>query len=217
MKTDFSLTITERKLKEKAPTRTVAAVVYGPGVEQNYHIQVGASEFLKTYRQAGNTNLIALEGLKGHPSLPVLVHQTQQDPVQEQFRHIDFLAVNLKQKTIVTVPLSFINESPAVKEQNGDIVRIKESIEVRCLPSDIPEVLEVDLSALEQLGDQLTLNNLTLDPQKHEVLHLEDDEPIVTVVSHKETVEQEPETTEDENAEGETEEAKAEDKESKES
>ncbi|MEO8065801.1 MAG: 50S ribosomal protein L25 [Candidatus Doudnabacteria bacterium] len=151
-------------------------VLYGHDVKTQ-EIEMSDKDFQKAFKQAGESTLINLliEG-KTHP---VLVQEAQRHYLNDQVIHVDFYAVNMKEKLKVRVPIHFLGEAPAVKALGGTLVKNLSEIEVECLPGDIPQHFEIDISALNTFEDVIRVANLSagdkvtvLDPK---------DEVIVTV------------------------------------
>lgn len=94
---------------------------------------------------------------------PVLLRDVQYHPYKQQVLHIDFQRVDAKTKLTMKVPLHYSGEenSPAVKTDNCMVNHIVSELQVTCLPSDLPEFIAVDLSALKK-GSSLHLNDIKL-------------------------------------------------------
>ena len=155
-----------RKLKSLRRTGVVPANVYGK-MTPSTSIQVDLKEFLKVFEEAGETGLVELKVDKD--TKPVLIHNVQRNPVTGNPVHVDFLQVDLKQKVTVMVPLEFTGEAEAEKNEVGIVVRQLNEIEVEALPTDLPESIEVDLSALAQVDDSIKVSDLKVDASKIEV------------------------------------------------
>ena len=119
----------------------------------------------------------------------VLIQELLLHPVTNEIYHVDFFAVNLKEKTTVNVPLNFINESPAVKDHGGIFMKDTETVEVRCLPSEIPHSLDVDLSALTEVGGHISLADLVINREQFELP--QDETTLLCSVIAPKTAEQE--------------------------
>jgi large subunit ribosomal protein L25 len=134
----------------------------------------------------------------------VLLRDWQKHPYKQQMMHMDFQRVRAGEKLHTAIPLHFIGQekSPAGKTSGVVVSHNITEVEVACLPKDLPEYIEVDLSTIDQ-GDIIHLSELNL-PEGVEIPELqhgpEHDLPVVTV--HAVKVEVEP-TTEGEAAEGE--------------
>ena len=110
----------------------------------------------------------------------VLVRERQRHPVTGDLLHIDFQEVSLTEKLRVKVGLQFKGEAPAVKMFDGIVVTSLEVLEVECLPGDLVNYLEVDLSVLGQIGDAIYVRDIPLPPK---VQVLEDLDEVVVVVT----------------------------------
>jgi large subunit ribosomal protein L25 len=109
----------------------------------------------------------------------VLAREVQRDVIRGDILHVDFLAVDMAAKIRTTVPIHFINESPAVTARLGTQVTGATSVEVESLPGDLPDHIEVDLSALVNVNDSIHARDLQLGG-KIEVVS-EPDEMIVRI------------------------------------
>ncbi len=102
---------------------------------------------------------LALDGTKEE----VLLRAVNMHPFKMEVQHVDFQRVSADEKIHIKVPLHFVNaeKSPAIKEQGGLITHVLSEIDVRCLPADLPEFIEVDLSALA-IGHSIHVRALPL-------------------------------------------------------
>ena len=125
----------------------------------------------------------------------VLLRDMQRHPYKQIIIHLDFMRVNQKEVLRTAVQLHFINEEISPAGKMADVIIMKEllQVEVSCLPKDLPEFIQVDLSKLE-LGDIIHLSQIPL-PEGVEVpsLALGDDHDVAVVVARKGRVEVEPE------------------------
>lgn len=163
--------------KDLEEERQVLGVVYGHGFESKA-ISVDASDVLRAYRKVGTSTVLDLD-IDGK-KVPVLMKEVNLHPVRHEINHVDFFAVNMKEKTTVHVNLVVVGESPAVK-LGGVLVAAHKSLDLRCLPADSPRNIELDISVLEKNGDHITIKDLNLDPKKYEVVGLELDEVVCLV------------------------------------
>lgn len=93
---------------------------------------------------------------------PSLVREKQRDYIKNRLLHVDFLAVSQDEKLTATVSLHFIGVSIAVKDYNAVLVHNLEEIEVECLPTDLPEGIDVDISVLTRIGDGIRVRDLVV-------------------------------------------------------
>lgn len=158
----------------------IPGVIYGHGVE-NLPISVDEKAFIKVFRQVGETTLFDL-AINGQAPVKVLIQEVQRHPVSGIFQHVDFHQVRMDEKLEVDIPVKFVGESPAVKELGAILVRVVNELHVKCLPNDLVHEIEVDLSSLAKLNDDITLKQIKL-PKGIEVVGLTLDEVIATVTA----------------------------------
>ncbi len=158
----------------------IPAIVYGKDTPSTM-LTVGTSEFIKVYREAGKNHVITLN--VGKKSYSVLVQEAQRHPVTGSFLHLDFLVVDMKAEVHVQIPVTLVGTSPAVVE-GGQLHQSLETLDVKCLPKDIVESFELDISKLDHMEQTLHVSDLKIDSKKFNVLsHAE--EAIVTVHAPK--------------------------------
>jgi large subunit ribosomal protein L25 len=189
----------------------VPGVVYGHRTEAE-PVALDAAEFRRVYAKAGRTHLIDFV-LDGGRAQKVLIKEIQKHPRYEGPIHVDLFRIDLKEKLQIDVPIIIVGESPAVKRGDGDLLISLHSLRVECLPSDIPEGVEVDVSGLENIDDSVRVHELQF-PEGVTLL-TGGDEMIVKVQAHRVAEEPVAEAAEGEGegeapAEGEGEEAAAE-------
>ncbi len=195
MTENYTLTAQTRYASQKQSARDtraagqVPAVVYGHGFDPTT-ISVDYSTLLRLYRKAGTSALIDLD-IEGKKT-KVLLHKLELHPVRQEIWHVDFYAVNLKEKTTVEIPLHYEGESLAVKNLGGIFMADHNSIALRCLPTEIPAEITVDISGLENIHDQITIADLGLDLEKFEVMGLELDTVLCSIMGHSTEEEEAP-------------------------
>ena len=115
-----------------------------------------------------------------------LVRDVQYHPFKQQVLHVDFQRVSAKTKITMKVPVHYIGEeeSPAIKIDKCLMNYIEAELEVSCLPGDLPERIEIDVSKLER-GGSISLKDITLPEGVEPVLHGQDDIMFVSVVEPK--------------------------------
>ncbi len=142
----------------------VPSVLYGgtkdeAGKPQATPIAVSPKELSRIlHSESGANTLITLK--LGDDSWRVMVKDYQLDPVTHHLLHADFYRVAMDRMLKVTVPIVLRGEAPGVKQQGGLLDFVHREIEVECLPADIPENIEVDVSGL-MLNQALRLRDIT--------------------------------------------------------
>lgn len=149
---------TEEKTKDLRNNKIIPAVVYGKGTE-SMSIQMNYSDFLRLFRISGESHIINLK--VGKKEIEVLVHEIQREPVSGDFIHIDFYAITRWELLTTKINLNFVGESAAAKEWALIEEHIKE-IEVKCLPKNLVDNFEIDLSKLKEVGDSIRISDLDL-------------------------------------------------------
>ena len=91
---------------------------------------------------------------------PALVREKQRDFIKNRLLHVDFLAVTLDEKLRTSVNVHFVGVSIAVKDFDAVLVKNLEELEVECLPTDLPERIVVDISALSRPGEGIRVREL---------------------------------------------------------
>jgi large subunit ribosomal protein L25 len=144
-------------------TGQVPGVLYGEGKDAT-PIAVEPRALLKIlHSEAGQNTLISLK-LDGAGDTRVLVKDFQLDPVTHQVLHADFYRVALDKAIQVTIPITVKGEPKGVKQQGGILEFVRREIEVSCLPLDIPEHVEVDVSEL-MLHQGIRLRDVATNPK----------------------------------------------------
>jgi len=157
---------TETKLSTIRGEKKVPAIVYGHGITAQAVI-VGASDLLKVFRKSGKTHIVelTLDGKKQD----VLIHETQRAPVSGDFLHVDFFTVSATEKIHVQIPVHLIGTSPT-QIQGGLVEQNMHTVEVKCLPKDLIDAFEADLSKIENLGEIIHVKDLSIDTKKFDIL-----------------------------------------------
>ena len=162
-------------------TDKVPGVLYGGGKDATA-IQLDHKDlFINLKKEAFHASILDLE--VGGDKAQVLLRDYQMHPFQQRVLHVDFQRVAADKKIHMRVPLHFINAeiSPGVKVAGGIVQHVMNDLEISCLPKDLPEFIEVDLSNL-QAGHSLHLSSLTLPPGVEALVPKGEDPTIATVV-----------------------------------
>lgn len=153
--------VTGRKVKRLRAQGLIPAILYGPGIAPRA-IQVDERELERVLRRAGFTQLINLQIEDGHEPLreTVLVKEVQRHPIRRNLLHVDFYRVVMTEKLRTEVPVRLVGEAPVVA-RGAILVQNVDTVEVECLPADIPEAIEVDVSRLTETSHAITVADLT--------------------------------------------------------
>jgi len=139
------------------------SVLYGGatregGKPEAVSISVEPKALLRILHSQSGANTIITLAL-GSESPKVMLREFQLDPVSRELLHADFYRVAMDKAITVTVPLLLRGEAPGVKQQGGLLEFVHREIDIECLPTDIPEHIEVDVSEL-MLNQSLRLRDI---------------------------------------------------------
>ncbi len=191
MSTSLNAAIRDSKtcsgLNELRANGRIPAVLYGLN-QQNQNIHVDYSDVTQLLRHHGKNSIVELNVQNGR-SEKVIINEIQKDNIKNQILHLDFKRVNMNKPMLASVPIVLIGEATGAKQGGVTQFQTRE-LEVRCLPSELPESIPLYVSELE-IGQSLAVADLDLPPGV-EVQH-EMDEIIVSIVAPRlQPVEEEP-------------------------
>lgn len=136
----------------------VPANIYGHGRE-SMAVQMDAAMVKRMLAKREGAGLINLKVAGEQAPLPSMLRQIQWDPRTGNLLHLDFYAVRMTEKIKVEVPLRLEGESPAAA-LGGQLIHNLYSVEIECLPADIPSHMAVDISRLEEIGQAIHVSDL---------------------------------------------------------
>jgi large subunit ribosomal protein L25 len=167
MATTAMITAHEREGRGKGAARTarrggrIPGILYGHG-EESVALSVDASELKKLVHSISVENTIVDLDLGGSEPYKVLIRELQRHPVRDEFVHIDFFHVAMDEKIQVEIPIVLIGTPTGVKNKGGVMDHQLRELEVFCLPGNIPEKIELDVSNLD-IGDSIHVSDIQLD------------------------------------------------------
>jgi len=175
-----------KKVKELRRGGKIPAVIYGKDLK-SLPITLNRKIVTHTLSKVSSSTLLTIKINSDEHA--VLVREIQQDYLKHEIMHIDFLAVSMKEKLRTNVPLVHVGSAPVLKEFEALIVSGINEIEVECLPGDLPESIEIDLSGIKEIGSAIYVKDI---PIPANVQFITDPEELVVVASAvKEEVEEE--------------------------
>ena len=124
-------------------------------------VQVEVAAFEALRRSGGATSLIRLT-MSDAPAQTVLIRHVQHAPTSDQVLHIDFSSVGVNERITAKIPLHYIGEPLSVKNKNGILLHLLETLDVECPASDIADYLEVDISSLTEVDATLCASDVKL-------------------------------------------------------
>ena len=199
---DTNLAATLRQERGKNESRRlrrmgqIPAVVYGDESRKGVSITVDPSAVIEILHSESGVNTLIGLTVDGGKSNKVLVKEFQLDPISNDLLHIDFYKLALDKVLTVTVPIVLTGESLGVKQQGGIVDFVQREVQLECMPTAIPENIEIDVSDL-MIGQGVRLRDLINEVEWTPVT--DPDVLLVHVVAPK--VEEEP-TDEEETTDG---------------
>jgi large subunit ribosomal protein L25 len=151
-----------RHVKRVRAQGYVPAVLYGSQIQPT-PIQIEGKALQKALTKAGGNTLVALQIGRKKPVL-TLAREIQRDTIRHHILHVDFYQVVMTEKITAEVPLLLTGKAPAVEEHAGILVHGLNTVEVQCLPADLPSSIEVDLSSLAEFHDFVSVADLQVPP-----------------------------------------------------
>jgi len=138
----------------------IPAVVYG-AFQEPVSIAVNPREIIKIIKSSTGYNTIFNLQIDGGEGTPVMVVDKQIDPLRGTLLHADFKRIDLTMRLRVVVPVQTQGEPKGVKQQGGLLEIVTRSVEIECLPDDIPEHFTLDVSEL-MLGQNRRAGDIAL-------------------------------------------------------
>lgn len=145
MKIENRSEVGTNKVNSLRADEMIPAVIYKKG-EETKSVKINNADFLKLYRKAGTTSVIDLQ-LDGE-TYPVVIKEIQKHPIKNQILHVDFQGLNMDEKIKMTIPI-YLNNRDGIKLQPSVLTQLLDEIEVECLPGNIPQGANIDVSDMD--------------------------------------------------------------------
>jgi large subunit ribosomal protein L25 len=153
------------KVKDLRDKGFIPAVIYGLG-EDSQAVKIAHRQLIRLVHQHRIENVIInlrIQDDKKQKAKSCLIKEIQYDPVHSDILHVDFNEISLTKVIKVNVPVVAKGEPAGVKQEGGSLEHNLWELEVECLPTEIPKVLEVDVSLLK-IGDAIHVKDITFPP-----------------------------------------------------
>jgi large subunit ribosomal protein L25 len=180
-------TVLGKKVKTLRQDGITPANIYGHGIP-SLAVQVATADLARTIRIAGRNTMLQLHVEGEKKRRPVFFRDVQRNPTTDEFLHVDFYQVSLKEKIRLEVPLIMVGEAPAVSVHQGILLQSVNALTIEGLPTDLPPHIEVDVSGLEEIDDSVHVKDLDVSP---DVTLMVDPELVVAKVAAPRLVEEE--------------------------
>jgi len=138
------------------------ANLYGHKIK-SVALQIDTVELKHTLARAGKSSLIALKLDGTKRAKMVIVRDVQREPVSGDLIHVDLFQVKMEEKVKLAVPLVLVGEAPAARDRGGIMVQNMSAVEVECLPANMPQRIEVDLTVLQEIDQAIHVKDLSFD------------------------------------------------------
>ncbi len=166
MRKDITIEAQARDERGKNPARRLRAQGLAPAVlygneKDPISVTISPKEVNKILRSSTGHNTIFNLAIQNGESTPVMIIDWQHDPIRENLLHIDMKRVDPSKRMTVKVPVHIVGESKGVKTFGGLLEVITRDIEVECLPDDIPEAFNVDVTEM-MIGNSIRAGALDL-------------------------------------------------------
>jgi large subunit ribosomal protein L25 len=155
-----------RKLRREG---IVPANIYGHRKE-SVALQMPRETIAALIRSAGSSAIVEVAVDGEAKARPALIKFVQRHAVTDEILHVDFYQVSMTEKMTLDVPLVMIGDAPAVKDYQGVLLQLVDNVSIRCLPTDLPQHLEVDISGLAELESSVHISDVKA-PSSVEILN----------------------------------------------
>jgi len=179
-------TVTGKQVKALRRAGELPAVIYGRHVEPIViSLDAHSTELVFTKLTSSTLVTIDVEGQE----FAALVREKQRNFIKGNLTHVDFLALDLTEMIRTKVRLTFTGVASAVKDFSAVLVHRMDALEVECLPANLPERINVDISSLKEIGKNIRVSEIPL-PENVTVLDDGDDIVIIATIAKEETPEE---------------------------
>ncbi len=138
--------------------------LFGHNVE-SVALQCDTAQLKRVLAQTGRTRLISLKVDEAKKPRNVVVREVQREPSTRELLHVDFYQVSMAEKIRVEVPIVSIGEAPALKLKENFLLQELNSLSVECLPGEIPNRVDIDLTSLTEVGRAIHVKDIMLDEE----------------------------------------------------
>ena len=138
--------------------------LFGHNVE-SVALQCDTAQLKHVMAQAGLTSLISLKIDEVKKPRNVVIREVQREPATRELLHVDFYQVSMAEKIRVEVPIVSIGEAPALKVKENFLLQELSSLSVECLPGEIPNRVDIDLTSLTKVGQAIHVKDIMLDKE----------------------------------------------------
>ena len=205
MSKEYKLEVEKRTKANKKDLKELRRSGKIPGIYYSYNSKDSLPFFIEqsVISQAikSDSNIFSIN--VGGKNRTVLFKSVQYHPVTEEMTHIDLYGVNMEKAVIIKVPINLVGTPIGVKEEGGILNQVSQELEIKCLPGDIPNIIDVNIEDLS-IGDSILAESIKMSETLELVSSLET--LIISVTLPMKEVEPEPDEELEEGEEGSSEE-----------
>ena len=172
-------------LKQMRREGFVPSVIYGGGTE-NQNVKVHAKTFRDMLNNAVSDSILVNLDIEGGNTQLAFLQDVQHNALTKEILHVDFLAVDQNTEIHANLPLDFVGEPVGVKE-GGLLEHMLHSLEISCLPNDLPEIISVDVAHLD-IGVALNVGDIAFPEGVKPIMN---DDVVVAIVQKTRAAESE--------------------------
>ena len=152
--------VLRKKVKALRRTGKVPLHLYGKGMPSQ-SLQADSSTVTKIVNQVGHNIPLYLKLENTEEQDLVFVREVQHHPITNRILHVDFFRVDVLQRVKGEVPITLLGEAPAVRIHHGILMQTLHTLSVECLPMEMPERIEIDISGLEDIDQGIRVSDYT--------------------------------------------------------
>lgn len=172
-----SRSVIGKRVRDLREQNLIPAVIYGHGVEAR-NLAIEYLPFEKALAKAGESSLVDLVIDSAAP-VKILIQEVQLHPISGRIVHVDLRQVRMTEKLEADIEFNFVGEAPALKA-GGILVKSMNTIAVRCLPAALVPSIDIDLTGLKNINDNIKIKDIALPPGMES---LGDPNAVIIVVS----------------------------------
>lgn len=163
MSDQITLKVAKRDERGKGPNRQLRAAGMVPGVyyskEANIAVKMPLLPLEKAFRQVGTSHLMTLE-IEGEKPVPVIIKELIRHPYKNRIDHVDFYGVDMKKSVRIQVQIETTGK-PVGLDQGGILTIFRDTLDIECMPSDIPEGIVLDVTELN-VNDHINIEDIEM-------------------------------------------------------
>jgi large subunit ribosomal protein L25 len=155
----------------------IPAVLYGAKTDA-VPLTIKKEDIIQILKSDSGENTL-FKVIIGKKGMPAMIKDLQTDPVRDEILHVDLIHIAMDREIKVSVPIDLIGEAIGVKSEGGFVDQMLRELEIECLPNDIPEQVEVDITDLH-MQQSLKVNDITLPSG---IKMISDPESVIVVIA----------------------------------